>query len=614
MAQLELASLAPVTAGPAAKIIGMGAPVEAGAGVLPSSFSFRLLLQGDLPENLVATTFGQSAMVKIGSSAPDPQAGQPGLEMVDPADPGEAGEQLVVSALAEGLASDAGEDDLGELADVATDTGAGDADIGAAESPLVRGDWLGLPLVMDARAALRNAGSPDAATPASTVSADARRLRLLSCSAAATGQRAMNGDGPAPQAADPVVQTLGDATLASTATEVATDIESPRPAPDPAGKTAGADLPEAFHGSPASMAETLKGERARPVDPSRSTGTVSGPLAGIESEEVATVGPASAPVRLPDAPHPAPAVRVESAPASAAPPQAKGDRQPASPTSAHPLQWHPRLAESLTRIGAERSASAGNAETGDETPSATTAAKGNGDAVRPLPSAVQDLSSFLAANAASGRSADAVASLAPARPDEVARELAAIRVAEPADPVDVGALARSGTSSAAPIRPDAPTSSTTLPTAPDVLNLNQKNWERTLGHQLSWMVNNRLQEAEIKVNPPDLGPLEVRVSQHQHQTSVTFFSHEAAVREALENALPRLREMLDSQGISLNQAQVSDQSLARQQAGAGEQQSAYGRRDGGSPTGGAAGSEAADGEESPRPRARESRGAVDDYA
>ena len=146
-----------------------------------------------------------------------------------------------------------------------------------------------------------------------------------------------------------------------------------------------------------------------------------------------------------------------------------------------------------------------------------------------------------------------------------------------------------------------------------MLNLNQKNWERTLGHQLNWMVNNRLHEAEIKVSPPDLGPLEVRVSQHHNQTSVTFFSHEAAVREALENALPRLREMLDSQGINLNQAQVSDQSLARQQAGAGEQPS-YGQRDGGRPVATPGAEAAMEAEESSRPRVRAAPGAVDDYA
>jgi flagellar hook-length control protein FliK len=51
----------------------------------------------------------------------------------------------------------------------------------------------------------------------------------------------------------------------------------------------------------------------------------------------------------------------------------------------------------------------------------------------------------------------------------------------------------------------------------------------------------------------------------QQQSNITFFSHDATVREALESALPKLREMLDSQGIALHQANVSDQPLAYQQ-------------------------------------------------
>jgi flagellar hook-length control protein FliK len=67
--------------------------------------------------------------------------------------------------------------------------------------------------------------------------------------------------------------------------------------------------------------------------------------------------------------------------------------------------------------------------------------------------------------------------------------------------------------------------------------------------------------------------LEVRLSLQQDQANVTFFSHDSAVRHAIESSLPRLREMLDGQGVRLAQAQVSDQSLARQQQDSGGQTS-----------------------------------------
>jgi flagellar hook-length control protein FliK len=144
-------------------------------------------------------------------------------------------------------------------------------------------------------------------------------------------------------------------------------------------------------------------------------------------------------------------------------------------------------------------------------------------------------------------------------------------VVEPTSPARGSGLAPTPVILTAPSRPEAVTSPTFPSSFSDVLDFQQSHWERTLGQQLNWMVNNRVHEASIRVNPPDLGPIEVRVSLQQNQTNVTFFSHEAAVREAIENAMPRLREMLGSQGIALNQALVSDQSLARQQAGFGEQ-------------------------------------------
>ena len=203
----------------------------------------------------------------------------------------------------------------------------------------------------------------------------------------------------------------------------------------------------------------------------------------------------------------------------------------------------------------------------------------------------------------------------PAIPEAAIPEAAILprAIEAPAPPATDLSLPAGLSSTVASTRPDPATSpTTTLPITPDIVDLNQKNWGRTLGQQLNWMVNNQLQHAEIRVNPPDLGPIELRVSLQHNQTSVTFFCHEAAVREALETALPRLREMLDSQGITLNQAQVSDQSLARQQAGHGGQP-AFSQRDDRPPANPSM-REAVPNEPEPRPSARRLPGTVDDYA
>ncbi len=85
-----------------------------------------------------------------------------------------------------------------------------------------------------------------------------------------------------------------------------------------------------------------------------------------------------------------------------------------------------------------------------------------------------------------------------------------------------------------------------------------RGWGAAIGERLMWMVKGDRQVARLKLNPPNLGPLEVRVSVNQDQTSVSFMAQHAAVRDALEAALPRLREMFDQQSMQLVRADISD--------------------------------------------------------
>ncbi len=103
-----------------------------------------------------------------------------------------------------------------------------------------------------------------------------------------------------------------------------------------------------------------------------------------------------------------------------------------------------------------------------------------------------------------------------------------------------------------------------LPATADAVPLGQAGWDRALGEQVQWMVGNRLQGAEIRLNPAHLGPMEVRIQMQNDQANITFTAQHGVAREALEAAIPRLREMLGESGLQLNNVTVSDQSLAEQ--------------------------------------------------
>lgn len=94
--------------------------------------------------------------------------------------------------------------------------------------------------------------------------------------------------------------------------------------------------------------------------------------------------------------------------------------------------------------------------------------------------------------------------------------------------------------------------------------LNQAAWTRVMSSRVVWMAREGAQHAELRLNPAHLGSVEVRLSMQNEQTSVSFIASNAAAREALEQALPRLRESFSDNGLALNHAEVSHQEQSPQ--------------------------------------------------
>jgi flagellar hook-length control protein FliK len=82
-------------------------------------------------------------------------------------------------------------------------------------------------------------------------------------------------------------------------------------------------------------------------------------------------------------------------------------------------------------------------------------------------------------------------------------------------------------------------------------------WENQVGQKIVYMAGSEEQTASLTLNPPDLGPLQVVLSVSNDQASVTFSANQEEVRQALEDALPRLREMMSESGIALGNATVN---------------------------------------------------------
>jgi len=92
-------------------------------------------------------------------------------------------------------------------------------------------------------------------------------------------------------------------------------------------------------------------------------------------------------------------------------------------------------------------------------------------------------------------------------------------------------------------------------------SVRDRAWGEQVGDRVVMMASNQVKQAEIRLTPAELGPLRVQVSVDDGNTHVTFHAQHAATREALEQALPRLRELLAENGLSLGQADVSDRGV-----------------------------------------------------
>lgn len=92
-----------------------------------------------------------------------------------------------------------------------------------------------------------------------------------------------------------------------------------------------------------------------------------------------------------------------------------------------------------------------------------------------------------------------------------------------------------------------------------------RGWDVEVGQKIVLLANRQDSRAELTLTPPQLGKVDITISVHGDQTSATFVSASPAAREALEQALPRLREMLADAGITLGQANVNAESARRDQ-------------------------------------------------
>jgi flagellar hook-length control protein FliK len=102
-----------------------------------------------------------------------------------------------------------------------------------------------------------------------------------------------------------------------------------------------------------------------------------------------------------------------------------------------------------------------------------------------------------------------------------------------------------------------------------VPNLQGDAFSDEIGAHLKWMADQKVGHAHLRVSPDEMGAVDIRLKLDGDRVSADFSATQADVRQALEQSLPRLRELLGQHGFQLAHADVGQGQQSRQQGDGG---------------------------------------------
>ena len=95
--------------------------------------------------------------------------------------------------------------------------------------------------------------------------------------------------------------------------------------------------------------------------------------------------------------------------------------------------------------------------------------------------------------------------------------------------------------------------------------LGRPQWAEAFNSRVLLLTQDQVQSAHIKLNPAELGPIEIRLSSSKDQTHIHFIAQHSEVRDVIQDALPRLRDMMGQSGVDLGDVNVSQHSASGQE-------------------------------------------------
>ena len=142
----------------------------------------------------------------------------------------------------------------------------------------------------------------------------------------------------------------------------------------------------------------------------------------------------------------------------------------------------------------------------------------------------------------------------------------------------------------------------------ETIAIYRKDFANAVKDKVMVMINQKIQQVDIQLDPPEMGNIHVRVNLQNEQAAVQFIVQNQQAKEALEQNMGKLRDMLAESGVDVGDANIEQREANEQN------NNAFGNQAGGGQQGDAADEMQSDNNGSPLNMFKASSTGVDYYA
>lgn len=96
------------------------------------------------------------------------------------------------------------------------------------------------------------------------------------------------------------------------------------------------------------------------------------------------------------------------------------------------------------------------------------------------------------------------------------------------------------------------------------IEIDKPEWSKQFADHIIWLGQQEVKSAIIKINPEDLGPLEISIKVINDSASINITTHTHQIRDIIDQSLPKLQAMMAEQGLNLSEVHIDSDGSAHQ--------------------------------------------------